>query len=80
MIVPDLYTGSLCGFEHTWMTEPGGEALDLLRMFEKDCKAAGCSYVVSGLSHLSDVPPEKLRRVYKARGYAPYGEAFYRKI
>jgi hypothetical protein len=76
----DFYTGEKQGIEFLWIAEPGARALNLLRQFEKDCKAEGCVRMVAGLLHCSDVPPWKLRRIYEARGYVPHGESFSRGI
>lgn len=80
-IVPDLMTGELQGVEYFWGMVPehrdGTNSRDLLFMFEDDCKEAGCSTILCGLSE--QIAPEKMRKIYDDLEYRPHTASFVRK-
>lgn len=67
LIVPDHHTGLLVGYEHHWWAKPGHNGLPLLRAFEKDCKATGCSRIFCGISAFSG--PQRMEKIYRRLGY-----------
>uniref|UniRef100_A0A6M3IPD8 Putative acetyltransferase n=1 Tax=viral metagenome TaxID=1070528 RepID=A0A6M3IPD8_9ZZZZ len=71
LIGPDLHNGEKTAVETFWFVAPGFRgglgAYELWRKFEEWAKEQGCKKVA--MIHLSDSYPERLERIYKARGY-----------
>jgi len=79
LIMPDPMTGTLHGFEHAWWSAwKGRPALDLMRTFEEDCRAEGCTRVTFGFSH--HVAAEKTARLYRRLGYKEYNTSMSKEL
>jgi GNAT superfamily N-acetyltransferase len=70
-IQPDPQTGELYGNEFVWCVSPKWRntraPLALLRAFETECKAAGCTMVQFGFS--MELSPNKMAQMYDRLGY-----------
>jgi hypothetical protein len=70
-IQTDSQTGELFGNEFVWIVSPKWRntraPLMLLRAFELDCKAVGCTMVQFGFS--MELSPDKMAQMYDRLGY-----------
>jgi hypothetical protein len=80
MMVPDMNSGLLQGLEYFWGVEKKfrSRALGLLRMFEKDCKDAGCKIIMLG--SIRSMEPENRKWLYGRLGYEPHAEVFSKRL
>lgn len=78
LIAPDPLTGGLCGFEVAWWSKLSRAALGLLREFEYDCQAVGCSKVLLGYSQFA--MPERRRELYARLGYADHSAVMFKEL
>jgi hypothetical protein len=79
LIMPDPFTGKLHGFEHLWWSAvPGKPALELMRVFETECRNEGCTRVTFGFSH--HVAAEKTEKLYRKCGYLPYNTSMSKEL
>jgi hypothetical protein len=78
LIVSDHHTGLLVGYEHHWWVKPGQNGLPLLRAFEKECKAEGCSRVFCGISAFSG--PQRMERIYRKLGYKAHSTTVVKEL
>jgi GNAT superfamily N-acetyltransferase len=71
IIGPDLHSGESIAVETFWFVAPGFRggwgAYELWKKFEEWAKENGCKKI--GMTHLVDSHPDRLKRVYEARGY-----------
>jgi hypothetical protein len=70
-IQPDPQTGELYGNEFVWVVAPKWRTtrapLALLKAFEIDCKAVGCTMVQFGFS--MELSPDRMAQMYDRLGY-----------
>jgi GNAT superfamily N-acetyltransferase len=66
---PDINSGKKMATEFFWYVTPSarGKGLKLFDSFEKWAINKGCSDII--MVHLQDVMPDKLRKLYKRKGY-----------
>ena len=80
MIIPDMNSGLLQGLEYFWGVERKyrSKAVSLLRTFERDCVAAGCSIIMIG--SIKSMQPLDRQRLYGFLGYKPHAEVFSKRL
>jgi hypothetical protein len=80
MIVPDLNSGLLQGLEYFWGVEKKHRArsVKLLRLFEEDCREAGCAVVITG--SIDSMQPEHMTQLYGRLGYAPHAREYIKRL
>jgi len=68
---PDVNSGLLSATELFWfvLPEQRGKGLLLLDAFETWAKSKECKRII--MVHLTDLMPEKVKRIYDKRGYKP---------
>ena len=72
-------SGVPVGIEHEWwMAKPSSGGLALLEAFEKDCREAGCKYVISGYSQY--LRPDRMAKIYEQRGYKPHSVSVIKEL
>lgn len=79
-ISPDFNSGRLQGLEFFWGVQKKyrSKALGLLRLFESECKQAGCEVVIAG--SIQSMEPGKMRRLYSYLGYKLHAEEFLKRL
>lgn len=69
LVYPDISSGKLCAVEAFWYVMPHarGNGVLLMEAFESWALNLGCKRVI--MVHLSDVMPDKVKSIYKRKGY-----------
>ena len=80
LIYPDINDGEICAIEAFWYVkkESRGSGIKLLTAFEERAIAAGSSKLI--MVHLSNLMPEKLKRLYERTGYIPTEQHYMKRV
>jgi hypothetical protein len=80
-VLPDLISGKLQGLEFMWLVEKeyrGPNSLQLLAVFEDECRKRGAEWIVVGYSELA--APAKRKARYAKLGFSPHCGTWFRRL